>query len=119
MNPSGGTMFIQTEATSNPDVMKFYPGEPVLSSGEQRFAGADESARSPLAERLFAVEFVQAVTLGSDFVSVEKADDSDWQLMKPAILGAIMEHYIAGIPVLVEEDTQEAAVEEDFDQNIK
>ena len=108
-------MFIQTEATSNPNVMKFYPGERVLSSGEQRFAGAEEAVRSPLAERLFAVEFVQAVILGSDFVSVEKADDSDWQLMKPAILGTIMEHYTAGIPVLVDQGEGEEAVEEDFD----
>ena len=95
-------MFIQTEATSNPNVMKFYPGEPVLLSGEQSFVGADEAVRSPLAERLFAIEFVQVVTLGSDFVSVEKTGDSDWQLMKPAILGAIMEHYIAGVPALVD-----------------
>ena len=108
-------MFIQTEVTSNPNVMKFYPGEPVLSSGEERFVGAEEAVRSPLAERLFAVEFVKAVTLGGDFVSVEKAGDSDWQLMKPAILGAIMEHYIAGIPALVDEGVGETAVEEDFD----
>jgi len=108
-------MFIQTEATSNPNVMKFYPGEPVLLSGEQSFVGADEAVRSPLAERLFAIEFVQVVTLGSDFVSVEKTGDSDWQLMKPAILGAIMEHYIAGVPALLDEPAPEAAVEEDFD----
>ena len=108
-------MFIQTEATANPNAMKFFPGEPVLEAGEETFTEAAEAARSPLAERLFAVEFVQSVSFGTDFISVEKAEEADWQLMKPAILGAIMEHYVAGIPVVIGEVPMAEVVEEDFD----
>ena len=108
-------MFIQTEATINPNVMKFFPGEPVLESGEKTFAEAAEAACSPLAERLFAVEFVRSVSFGTDFVSVEKGEEADWQLMKPAILGAIMEHYVAGVPVVIGDSPMVEDVEEDFD----
>jgi Fe-S cluster biogenesis protein NfuA len=108
-------MFIQTEATANPNLMKFFPGEPVLDSGEESFSEADAAARSPLAERLFAIEFVRSVSLGTDFVSVEKKEEADWQLMKPAILGAIMEHYVAGVPIVINKVPADDAAEEDFD----
>ena len=108
-------MFIQTEATTNPNVMKFFPGEPVLDSGEESFSEAGVAARSPLAERLFAVEFVRSVSLGTDVISVEKKVEADWQLMKPAILGAIMEHYVAGIPIVTSKIPADDTAEEDFD----
>ena len=108
-------MFIQTEATTNPNVMKFFPGEPVLDSGEESFSEAGVAARSPLAERLFAVEFVRSVSLGTDVISVEKKEEADWQLMKPAILGAIMEHYVAGIPIVTSKIPADDTAEEDFD----
>ena len=93
-------MFIQTEDTPNPASLKFLPGRPVMGSGTADFASIDESERSPLARRLFEVEHVERVFLGSDFVSVTKAGTGEWQLMKPAILGIIMEHFISGRPVL-------------------
>ena len=108
-------MFIQTEATANPNLMKFFPGEPVLDSGEESFSEAGAAVRSPLAERLFAIEFVRSVSLGTDFVSVEKKEEADWQLMKPAILGAIMEHYVAGVPIVINKVPADDAAEEDFD----
>ena len=108
-------MFIQTEATANPNLMKFFPGEPVLDSGEESFSEAGAAARSPLAERLFAIEFVRSVSLGTDFVSVEKKEEADWQLMKPAILGAIMEHYVAGVPIVINQVPADDTAEEDFD----
>jgi Fe-S cluster biogenesis protein NfuA len=111
----GGAMFIQTEATGNPNVMKFFPGEPVLDAGEESFSGVGDAMRSPLAQCVFAVEFVQSVSFGTDFVSVEKKEDADWQLMKPAILGAIMEHYVAGVPVVISEVPVDDTIEEDFD----
>jgi Fe-S cluster biogenesis protein NfuA len=106
-------MFIQTEATPNPATLKFLPGREVLASGTRELRDADEGARlSPLAARLFAVEGVTGVFLGSDFISVTKGD-GDWQHLKPAVLGAIMEHYLSGDPVLNEaEHGGEAA--EDF-----
>jgi Fe-S cluster biogenesis protein NfuA len=94
-------MFIQTEATPNPATLKFIPGRMVLDTGTMEFANREAAARSPLAERLFAVAGVTGVFYGSDFVTVTK-DDSDWQHLKPAILGAIMEHYMSGAPLLAD-----------------
>src|SRR5450631_2433696 len=94
-------MFIQTEATPNPATLKFIPGRTVLDSGTLEFANREAAARSPLAEKLFGVPGVTSVFYGSDFVTVTK-DGSDWQHLKPAILGAIMEHYMSGAPLLAD-----------------
>src|SRR6266478_9331366 len=95
------TMFIQTEATPNPATLKFIPGRTVLGSGTMEFTSREAAARSPLAEKLFGVPGVTSVFYGSDFVTVTK-DGSDWQHLKPAILGAIMEHYMSGAPLLAD-----------------
>ena len=94
-------MFIQTETTPNPATLKFLPGREVLAAGSADFASADDAAaRSPLAAKLFGVEGVAGVFLGADFVTVTKTDDKDWHLMKPALLGAIMEHFTSGAATL-------------------
>ncbi len=90
-------MFIQTEATPNPATLKFIPGRAVLDNGTMEFTSREAAARSPLAEKLFGVPGVTSVFYGSDFVTVTK-DDSDWQHLKPAILGAIMEHSMKMTP---------------------
>lgn len=107
-------MFIQTEATPNPATLKFLPGRPVLGEGtlELRDAGA-AAAASPLAERLFAISGVAGVFFGADFISVTKAD-AEWQHLKPAILGAIMEHFMSGAPLL-REDASEAREDEFYE----
>jgi Fe-S cluster biogenesis protein NfuA len=107
-------MFIQTEATPNPATLKFIPGRPVLDSGTMEFTNREAAARSSLAERLFSVPGVTSVFYGSDFVTVTK-DGGDWQHMKPAILGAIMEHYMSGAPLLADGTVgnDEAADEQD------
>ena len=94
-------MFIQTEHTPNPATLKFLPGRPVLDSGTMEFSDRAAAARSPLAERLFEVPGVVGVFYGADFVSVTK-QDGDWQQLKPAILGAIMEHYMSGEPLMAD-----------------
>lgn len=88
-------MFIQTEATPNPQTLKFIPGKPVLADGTADFRVASEAAASPLATRLFGIDGVAGVFLGADFISVTKTD-AEWQHLKPMILGAIMEHYMSG-----------------------
>src|ERR1700741_84480 len=93
-------MFIQTEATPNPATLKFIPGRIVLDTGTMEFS-RDSANRSPLAARLFEVPGVTGVFFGSDFVTVTKAD-GEWQQLKPAILGAIMEHYMSGAPLLAD-----------------
>ncbi len=89
-------MFIQTEATPNPATLKFLPGRTVLQSGTADYRSADDAAQSPLAQRLFEIDGVSGVFFGSDFISVTKSDQSEWQHMKPAILGAVMDHYMSG-----------------------
>ena len=96
-------MFIQTEPTPNPATMKFLPGETVLARGTANFVDAEAAVRSPLAQRLFEVEGVEGAFLGSDFVTVTKATEAEWQLLKPSILGAIMEHYLSGAPALLDD----------------
>ncbi len=101
-------MFIQTEATPNPATLKFLPGRDVMQSGTANFPDRESAARSPLAERLFQVDGLTGVFLGSDFITVTKADDREWHLLKPAILGVIMEHFTAGRPVVLGEEQQSA-----------
>ncbi|MGB1234269.1 MAG: NifU family protein [Planktomarina sp.] len=95
-------MFIQTESTPNPATLKFLPGQVVLEMGTADFPNAEASATSPLAQRIFAVEGVTGVFFGSDFVTVTKVDTVEWNHVKPALLGAIMEHYQSGQPVLAD-----------------
>lgn len=93
-------MFIQTEATPNPATLKFLPGKEVLSEGTADFRDADEArTASPLAGKLFEVPGVTGVFFGYDFITVTKAGP-EWQHLKPAILGAIMEHFMSGAPVM-------------------
>ncbi len=98
-------MFIQTESTPNPATLKFLPGREVLGSGTADFTSAEEAGTSPLARRIFGVGGVTAVFLGPDFITVTKAEDVAWEHVKPAILGAILEHYQSGEPALIGEST--------------
>lgn len=103
-------MFIQTEATPNPATLKFLPGRTVLETGTLEFRDPESAARSPLARALFAIPGVSTVFFGSDFVSVSKSE-GEWPHLKPAILGAIMEHYVSGAPILSEDGAGPVASE--------
>jgi metal-sulfur cluster biosynthetic enzyme len=92
-------MFIQTEPTPDPTRLKFLPGREVLAEGTLNLRDKTQAENSPLAERLFAIPGVSGVSLGKDFITVTKAN-GDWQHLKPAILGVIMEHFMSGAPVL-------------------
>ena len=93
-------MFIQTEQTPNPATLKFLPGRTVMEAGTADFKSEEDAARTPLALALFGVDGVTGVFLAYDFISVSKCDDKDWTLMKPGVLGVIMEHFVAGRPVM-------------------
>lgn len=93
-------MFIQTESTPNPATLKFLPGQEVLGQGTADFPDAASAAASPLARAIFAVSGVSGVFLGADFVTVTKSEATDWAHVKPAILGAILEHVQSGRPAL-------------------
>ena len=92
-------MFIQTEATPNPATLKFLPGRTVLDGGTLDLREPEQASHSPLAERLFGIAGVSGVFFGSDFITVTKSA-GEWQQLKPMILGAIMEHFMSGAPLL-------------------
>ncbi|MDX2073285.1 MAG: NifU family protein [Alphaproteobacteria bacterium] len=94
-------MFIQTESTPNPLTLKFTPGVDVMSTGTVFFTGREDASISPLATALFDIEGVNAVFLGSDFITVTKDEASHWEALKPILLTAIMDHFMAGKPVLL------------------
>lgn len=106
-------MFIQTEATPNPQTLKFIPGKSVYEKGNLEFRSSDQAVSSPLAVRLFDIEGVEGVFLGSDFISVTKGEQ-EWQQLKPAVLGAIMEHYMSGDPVLSDGSEAPDTAEDEF-----
>lgn len=96
-------MFIQTEPTPNPDTIKFLPGETVAgSAGPFDFASESEAGISPLARAVFSVAGVTRVFLGADFLSVSKDEATDWKHVRPMVLAAIMDHYVAGLPAIDE-----------------
>jgi hypothetical protein len=107
-------MFIQTEVTPNPATLKFLPGRTVLGKGTMEFTDPSTAGRSMLAVKLFAIHGVTGVFYGSDFITVTK-DNSDWQHLKPAILGVIMEHYMSGAPLLTDGEGSETNTDNDVE----
>ena len=97
-------MFIQTETTNDPAIVRFLPGRPVTGSRTVAFGDPAATDASPLAARLFAVDGVGGVTLGRDHITIAKTDDADWDALRPAVLRAVMEHFITGDPVLSDDD---------------
>ncbi len=106
-------MFIQTEDTPNPATLKFIPGVDVMSSGTAHFSSVDDASSSPLARRLFGVDGVSGVFLGSDFISITKDESREWFTIKPGVLSSIMEHFVSGMAVV--EDSN--GVEDDSDDD--
>ena len=105
-------MFIQTEATPNPATLKFVPGQAVMGElPPADFPNAEAAKASPLASALFALEHVTGVFFGADFITVTK-DDAEWQHIKPAILTTIMDHFVAGLPVMHGREVETAVQEE-------
>src|ERR1700674_1657889 len=107
-------MFIQTEATPNPATLKFLPGRAVLEGSTLDLRDAEQAAQSPLAERLFGITGISGVFFGSDFITVTKST-GEWQQLKPMILGAIMEHFMSGAPLLNAGSAAPSEGEEFFD----
>ena len=103
-------MFIETEGTPNPATLKFLPGRDVMGAGTADFASAVAAERSPLATALFALPGVARVFLGGDFITVTKDEATGWAALRPQVLGAVMDHYVAGRPVV--EGDEDAAHED-------
>lgn len=91
-------MYIETEQTPNPLVLKFLPGQAVTDA-PQDMSGAD--APSPLARALLALDGIESVFFGRDFISITKdSAERDWRHLKAPVIGAIMDHFVSGRPLL-------------------
>ena len=99
-------MFIQTEDTPNPETLKFIPGTIILKTGTADFSNKDIASDSPLASRLFEIDGVSRVFLATDFISVTKDPQLDWNNLKPSILTGIMEHFSTGLPAINETENK-------------
>ena len=108
-------MFIQTEETPNPDSLKFLPGRVVMEMGTASFNALEECGRSPFARRLLAIDGVTGVFFGNDFITISKAADLDWYVLKPSIIGIIMEQFVANLPVLIDVNATETSVSSEDD----
>ena len=97
-------MFIQTEQTPNPQTLKFLPGRVVMEEGTAFFQNIKESSNSPFAKRLFGIEGVEGVFFGSDFITITKSSTLDWEVMKPLVLGSIMDHFNSNEETILEQD---------------
>ena len=111
-------MFIQTEETPNPATMKFLPGRVVLAQGTRDYRDVTAAQASPLARRLFALGSVRGVFLGQDFIAVSKTAGEDWPGLKPAVLGAIMDHFMGGQPVVEDAPPAAAPAASDLDSAV-
>ena len=112
-------MFIQTEETPNPSTLKFLPGQEVLPNGSMDFRSEHDAKKSPLAAALFNVDGVVGVFFSDDFITITKRDDKDWHLMKPGLLGVIMEHFTANRPVMISDEdnsTPSSSFEDEEDE---
>ena len=111
-------MFIQTESTPNPATLKFLPGQTVLEDGTADFPSAEAAEISPLASRVFSVSGVVGVFFGRDFITITKNDTTDWDHVKPALLGVIMEHFQSGKPVMLEDATSSGHADHDGEDGV-
>lgn len=114
-------MFIQTEATPNPNTMKFLPGQEVLAGKTAFFTDSENAKASPLASALFILADIRAVFYGSDFITVTKTEDANWEILKPQILNTIMEHFQSGLPLMAPakaEKEEAASTYSESDQEI-
>lgn len=114
-------MFIQTESTPNPQTLKFIPGVPVMPAGTAFYTSRAQAAPSPLALALFSVPDVTAIFLSGDFITVTKDENAEWEVLKPALLTGIMEHFVAGRPVIHAgaESVDDAAQDDEIVRQIK
>jgi Fe-S cluster biogenesis protein NfuA len=95
-------MFIQTELTPNPKTVKFIPGKEVSPKQSVSYKDLLEAENSPLAKKLFLIDGIDSVFLGSDFISITKTDNFEWQVLKPLILSQVMQHYMSDENVIDE-----------------
>ena len=105
-------MFVQVEPTPNPATLKFLPGKTVMSQGTQFYQDETSAGNSMLAQKLFQINGVESVFYGQDFITISKNETSNWTLLKPAIMGAIIEQFTTNNPLIEEPQFKKTYVED-------
>ncbi len=107
-------MFIQTESTPNPSSLKFIPdGLTVAGNKTYEFKNQKQAeGKSILAKQLFSIDGVSSIFFGSDFITINKKDNKEWDDIKTEILTMIMDFFISKKP-LVNEEKEEESKEDD------
>lgn len=108
-------MLIQTESTPNPATLKFLPGQTVMTGGTRDFATPEDAEASPLAEAIFSTGDVEGVFFGRDFISVTAAPTVEWTMLKPQVLGILLDHFSSGAPLFKAASASDIAIGSDDD----
>ncbi|MBT4989425.1 MAG: NifU family protein [Rickettsiales bacterium] len=114
-------MFIQTFETPNPSTLKFTAGMPIMKKGTAAFAPDDDLSNSPLAQKLFQIDSIQGIFFGSDFIAITKAEDIEWEVLKPEIIASVMDHLVAGLDIIIDKKPNNISndVKEDDSEIVK
>ncbi len=109
-------MFIETETTPNPAVLKFLPGREVMPTGTRDFADEDDAQASPLAAALFSLGDVSGVFFGRDFISVTAGEGVSWAALKPQVVTVLLDHFVSEAPLFTENSGNGIAVPAEDDE---
>ena len=93
-------MFIQTEATPNPNSLKFLPGRSVSNNGSFEVT-KKEDTNNELLKNILSINGVTGIFLGADFLSVNKKDEINWEDVKHIIISLINDFYLTGKEYIV------------------
>ena len=99
-------MFVQTEATPNPNSLKFLPGKNVSNSGPYEITNKDQ-INNELVKNILSVNGVEGVFLGKDFISVNKTDQIKWDEIKHIVTSFINDFYSDGKEFVIDENIKE------------
>ena len=94
-------MFVQTEITPNPHSLKFLPGKKVSNSGSFEVTNKD-NVDNELVRNLLSVNGVEGIFLGEDFISVNKAENVNWEEIKHIVISLINDFYSDGKEFVVD-----------------
>ena len=99
-------MFVQTEVTPNPNSLKFLPGKKVSNSGPYEITSKEDS-ENVLVRNILAVNGVEGIFLGEDFISVNKNDSTKWEEVKHIVISLINDFYSEGKEFVIDENLKE------------
>ena len=99
-------MFVQTEVTPNPNSLKFLPGKKVSNSGPYEITSKEDS-ENVLVRNILAVNGVEGIFLGEDFISVNKNDSTKWEDVKYIVISLINDFYSEGKEFVIDENLKE------------